>query len=268
LFDCYVCFTGKTNNGVHLFGRAMRHLDVLMCPIGAMALYLYFRFKLSQEFCNPPDFTVNQSWYDVKLYTDGSIKRQKSGIASKGYGDAMAAVAAGLNISCMHTTHLGRVLGPKVLEMLEFDQDEIRILGNWNPKTQESTYSAKVPMKALRGMAGFGKGVGGVHYNPRSVVPVPVELSNAVFPWLEESIDSLDSYEARGGESKPTARQFLNHMSVLSTVLIQDVAAMKCLHPERIDPQLPLFKNDAIFNSDAFHVSFSLVPILLSCLHN
>ena len=199
----------------------MRHLDVLMCPIGAMALYLYFRFKYSQEFSTPPDFTDNQSWYDVKLYTDGSLQRQKSGIAAKGYGDAMAEVAASLNISSMHTTHLGRVLGPKVLEMLEFDQDEIRILGNWNPKTQESTYSAKVPMKALRGMAGFGKGVGGVHYNPRQVIPVPVELSNAVFPWLEDSIDRLDSYEASGGETKT------NCTSILET----HVCVVYCFNP-------------------------------------
>lgn len=232
----------------------MRHADVLLCPIGALAFYLYFRFKMSKEFNPPPDFTENETWYNVKLYTDATRAKSKTGIAAKGYGTAMSVVAHSLGIDSKHTTHLGRVLGPKVLEMLEFDQDEIRILGNWDPKIQESTYSTKVPMKVLRGMAGF-KGANGMHYNPRSDVKVPTQLSELIFPWLKDSIDHLNAFEQRTRTLKPTARQFLKHMSVLSTVLIQDVAVIKLLHPERCVNDYRIFKDDPIWTSEAFEVS-------------
>jgi hypothetical protein len=253
---------GKTNNGIHLFGRAMRHLDVLLCPIGALALYLFVRFNHSQEFNPPPNFSSNQEWFDVKLYTDGSMTKAKTGITTKSYASAMSIVAKALGVSSKHTTHLGRVLGPKVLEMLEFDQDEIRVLGNWDPKIQESTYSTKVPMKVLRGMAGFDE-AGGMHYNPRTAVDVDNELRDAVFPWVRNSIIDLDKYESEMGVLKPTARQFLNHMNLMQTVLIQDVAAMMLLHPDRCTDDYPLFKNCSVWKTDLFLVSCCVCCFLL-----
>ena len=92
-----------------------------MCPIGALSMYLYVRMKMSEEFDLLTDFTSNQAWFDVKLYTDGTISKAKKGISSKGYGTAMEDVGKVLGLNSTHTTHLGRVLGPKVLELLEFD---------------------------------------------------------------------------------------------------------------------------------------------------
>jgi Centromere DNA-binding protein complex CBF3 subunit, domain 2 len=235
-----------------------------MCPIGALAIYLYIRIKMSREFGPHTDFTLNQTWFKVKLYTDGTIGKVMTGISPKGYGDAMSVVSKMLGLSSTHTTHLGRVLGPKVLEMMEFDSEEIRTLGNWDPKVQEVTYSTKVPLKALRGMAGYEAGQG-MYYNPRSAVPVPAELSKAVFPWVEPCWERLKTYEQERDELKPTATAFLRHMSSLATVLIQDLAAMKLLHPERCENEYRLFKDDPIFNSEAFKVCCCL-PCL--CLYS
>jgi hypothetical protein len=95
-----------------------------------------------------------------------------------------------MNLPMKHTANIGRTLGPKALEMLEFSQDEIKILGNWDPKTQESTYSSKLPMAPIRAIAGF-QYAGGSHYNPRTAVVVPEELSKLVFAWLAESKEKL-----------------------------------------------------------------------------
>jgi Centromere DNA-binding protein complex CBF3 subunit, domain 2 len=232
----------------------MRHSNVLLCPIGALAMYLYFRFKMSGEFNSMFDFSSNVNWFLVKLYTDGSREKMYKGISTKGYSTAMGVVAHALGVSSKHTTHLGRVLGPKVLEMLEFSPEEIRVLGNWDPKVQESTYSTKLPMRVIRGMAGFERG-GGMHYNPRTAVPVPEELSKEVFPWLQDCRDHLDAHEAATSTLKPTARQFLKHMALMADVLVQDVAVLKLKHPERCVEDFPLFKDSPIFNGDRFKVS-------------
>lgn len=152
-----------------------------------------------------------------------------------------------LGVATNHTAHLGRILGPKKLEMLEFLTDEIRVLGNWEPKTQESTYSTKLPMKVLRAMAGFDES-GGMHYNPRTDIEVPTELRMAVFPWLADSEAKVLDHEKETNDLKPTARQFFKMLTILSSVVVQDVAAIMIKHPERCEDcllmQEPLFKRD------------------------
>ena len=65
----------------------------------------------------------------------------------------------------------------------------------------------------------------------------------------------LDAFEQSndGKLQKTTARQFLKQMELLGPVVIQDVAAMKLLHPERFE-NCPLI-NDPLFQTPAFEVS-------------
>ena len=187
---------------------------------------------MSKEFSStpPPDFHDNASWFNVKLYTDGSIEKSTNGVDARGYATVMGRVAKALCCSSSHTSHLGRILGPKKLELLELDSEEIRTLGNWDPKQQETAYSTKVPMKVLRAMVGFEKEKGGgMHYNPRSAVPVPDVLTHAVFPWLDGSLQRLIEYETVNKKAKPTARQFLKHLILMRKVVIQDAAAMNLI---------------------------------------
>lgn len=264
---CCCCYppTGKTNHGIHLFGRAIRHKDVLLCPIGAQALYLFYRFKISNEMVNPPDFTDNRAWFNIKLYTDGKPDKAALGIGPQRYSDAIKKVFRILGLPTKHTAHLGRILGPKKLEMLEMSQDEIRLLGNWDPKTQETTYSAKLPMRILRAMAGFVE-AGGMHYNPRVGVNVPDCLTDAVFPWVKESKARLEAFKKERKVERTTATQFLRHMELMAMVFIQDVAAIKLLHPDRCENCLLL--DDPLFRSDEFKVSSLVCVVLLFCCLN
>ena len=229
----------------------MRFKDPLLCPVGALGLYLFYRFYFSGEMegMDRPDFTNNSSWFNIRLYTNGKIGNREKGVGSGVYGESISRVMKVMNVHSKHTAHLGRVLGPKFLEMNQFTQDDIRILGNWQPTTQESTYSTQLPMAPMRCIAGFKEG-NGMHYNPRTQVVVPEELSSAVFPWLEEALSTLEAFEFRTSSTRPTAKEFLNLCKQLSDVVIQDVAVMKLLYNDRC--QHSLLMAHGLFQTDAF----------------
>jgi hypothetical protein len=60
---------GKVNANKILYGRSIRHRDVNLCAVGALALYLFARFNHSHEM-DAVDFTSNRSWFNIKLLTD------------------------------------------------------------------------------------------------------------------------------------------------------------------------------------------------------
>ena len=253
--------TGKTNSHSQtIFGRAMRNKKVTNCPIGAYGFYLMYRFHLSKEFDCPPDFTSNENWFDMKVLTDGSPTTVNKGIGDQVYGGAMKEVLRGLGIQSKHWAHIGRVLGPKYLELHEAPQDDIRVMGNWDPKTQESTYSAKLPMKMVRMMGGFSEGHG-MHYSPRTNVEVPEELCKQIFPWVETSREEVKQYERETNTTKDTAHAFFKGLTMMRRIIIQDAAAMKVQYPERFSGsklfQLELFRSQQfqVFGPDLLYCS-------------
>jgi hypothetical protein len=60
---------GKTNHERILYGRATRHLDINLCCIGALGLYLMYSFSITGEFedMTSDNWMDNLSWFDVKL---------------------------------------------------------------------------------------------------------------------------------------------------------------------------------------------------------
>ena len=69
-------------------------------------------------------------------------------------------------------------------ELLEIPTPLVKQLGNWNPDTQEDRYSTKLPLKALRVMAGHSSEQG-QFFLPRSAVEVPDVLSKKIFTFIE-----------------------------------------------------------------------------------
>jgi len=51
-----------------------------------------------------------------------------------------------LGIPSQHFGHWGRVNAPADMEKAELPAEEIRLIGNWDPKTQEKRYSTKMPL--------------------------------------------------------------------------------------------------------------------------
>ena len=71
---------GNTNGLRTLYGRVLRHRNVFLCPIGALALYLFFRFNIQGE---EIDLNENILWFDQKLLVEAGSKRIMKGITDQ-----------------------------------------------------------------------------------------------------------------------------------------------------------------------------------------
>lgn len=272
-WDCLIMqiLDGKTNKGGRFYGRSMRHLDVNMCALGSLAFYLLCRFKLTREFEgeNCPDFTDNSAWYDIKLLVGvGSTNGQQTPqegrqkcMTHTPFDSAMRAAMRHLQLPSNHFQHLGRVLGSANLQYLEILEDNIRQLGNWSVSVRDMCYSTKLPMKAMRAAAGFYKESDGQrYYNPRAEVDPPAALENLIFTFAGEALEKVIADHAanasrKGGNYLGSARCFLEMLLRMRTIILQDAAAMKVLHPEKCEGHMIFSAFPEIFRTQLFIVS-------------
>ena len=112
--------------------------------------------------------------------------------------------------------------------MAEDCPDHIHFLRNWNPKTQETRYGTKLPMKILRSKAGF-KIADGLRFNPRVTLIPPIELQKMIFPWLDEALESFKNNPV--SSERATARHFLEYMVHLRVIILQDATAILSTDP-------------------------------------
>ena len=103
--------------------------------------------------------------------------------------------------------------------MAEADGDEIANLGNWNLTVRADRYSAKLPLKIMRVMAGHSSQKNVFHL-PRSEVKPSENLQHMIFPFIE----AHELLLASSPGSHPTASVFLTLLRRLRTVILQDAA--------------------------------------------
>ena len=80
--------------------------------------------------------------------------------------------------------HFGRKTAPALMDMEEVSELDKRALGNWVTDVFGECYSWKLPLAAMRVMAGFDKEAG-LHYNSRIIFygeEKHMELANMIFP--------------------------------------------------------------------------------------
>jgi hypothetical protein len=247
-----VFVTGKTNDGLKLYGRIMRHADPALCGVGAFGYYLYYRFSNSDEMNPPPDFTNNKAWFDMKLLTDGTKHGNTKVMSNESFSKGVKSVLDKLGIASKHYLHLGRVLGPVTLEKLEMESRDIQNLGNWDPSTQAQRYSTKLPMRPIRAIAGF-QDAGGMHYNPRTVVEPPECLTRMIFPFADRCLQDVEDQSKQDHVDRYTAVHFLKLLIDLRRIILQDAAATLVTHGERREH--PIFQLP-VFQQEAFEVRF------------
>ena len=250
----YQTYPGKTNDTRTIFGRATRHKNVSLCPIGALAFYLALRFHITKEFENenPDFFLTNENWFDIKLLANAYGKKEKHTffpLKNDTYSKSIRNVLVDLGLPHQKLKHLGRGLGTKILEADDVHAEYIRQLGNWNLNATDTSYSAKLPMQAIRNAAGFVTG-NGLYCNPRTELQVPDSLLQES-PLGNPFLDAHERVKLKvrlSMERKETARQtslaFLNFMKELNIVFFQDAAAMIAQHPDRKNH--PLYQNPCL----------------------
>lgn len=248
---------GKTCHGKKQWGRSTRHKRVEHCCIGAVAMYLAFRLYMTNEF---QDMTVeewmdNKTWFNIKFLIDTNTDDNTKSMSSDTYGDHVKSVLMKLGLPANKKLHLGRNLGTKKLDYQEVDAEEVRRMGQWNMTVYDSSYSSKLPMTAIRNLAGYDDKTG-IYFNTRTtVLPSKELLYQTPFGFafaMREELKEADTF----GEHT-TAAGVLEFFMDMATILLQDAAAMMIQLPDRADH--PFFLELPLFGTDAFKVCFTVV---------
>lgn len=137
--------TGKTvkKNSPPQFGRATRHKDVYSCPLGALGMYLLYRFEHG---CDPQFkdvdveyFVRDNSWFNIKLLVkfdnepgvDGKPGENEKKMSQDPFVTAIKKNLQKNHIHSKHYGHLGRCVGPLIAEFNELEPDLIKVLGKF-----------------------------------------------------------------------------------------------------------------------------------------
>ena len=129
-------FTGKTvkKDSPSQFARATRHHDVFCCPLGALALYLAYRFQQNSEF-DPtgrfPDFLINEEWFDIKVLVELGADSEE-GINQQAFRRDLGKVFKKLGIISNHVTHSCRHTAPTHCEFKELSPEFVKQLGKFD----------------------------------------------------------------------------------------------------------------------------------------
>jgi hypothetical protein len=185
-----------------------------MCGIGAVALYLFYRFN----FTNEPwiNMSSNDAWYGVPLFRG----RDGTGVSYGCQYSEISKIYDELGIPSTKLTHMGRLFGSISMSEAGVDGLQIKCAGRWNSAGAVglSYLSHAPPRDAIQALAGFQ--VGERYLLLRDLVAPPEALCRKVFPWLEESEASLPS------NGVVTGKSFLRLMRELRRTLLQDAAEL------------------------------------------
>jgi Centromere DNA-binding protein complex CBF3 subunit, domain 2 len=204
---------GKTNqNGKIQYGSALRHINVELCPVGALALHFFSRFHFENEAF--PDFTERKNWYDTYLFpkkgTNQSIKYDEQ---AKIYREAFKKVG----IHSSKVTHINRKSAINMITHHGVPGDQQRQVGRWGTDRMVGCYIAGLPVDAIKVLAGFTAGKRD-YFLSRSTVMPPKELQLKVFPQIEHWEKMFHAKEVQEDIAGPN---FLGLLKYLRVVLLQ-----------------------------------------------
>lgn len=194
---------GKTNaTGRIEYGSVARHRNPLLCTMGHVAFYLFFRWNIVRE--PPPEFQQRQQWYNRFLLRGGDRKEKPLSYDTQLEWISKAFEGAGL--TSIKKTHAGRAQGAKHAELAGVSESQIRRAGRWNTDSLTNSYLTNIPREFVRGMAGFSPAVQGNYFLPRAQVVPPLSLQEEVWPWVDIWLKWFNSYEGptpKGSNSTP-----------------------------------------------------------------
>ena len=186
----------------------------------------------------------NSKWFDIKFLVDVNGGDNTQEMSSDTYSAHVKRNLQRLNLPTNKLCHLGRNVGSKYLDLMEVDAEEIRRMGQWNCTVYDNSYSSKLPMNAMRNLAGYNT-ANGLYFNTRTTVMPSHELceKTPLGRFSFRMLNELMQHDVDGRHQ--TAYETLRFFCDLSTILLQDAAAMMCLHPDRMDHDL--------FSLNCFH---------------
>jgi hypothetical protein len=233
---------GKRNQfGRKEFGAFLRNKDVLVCPMGALAMYFFVRYHIQ----NVPFPTMwrNCDWYDLLLAPgENPVKEISYSTHYKFIKDMLDA----LGVKSEVKTHMGRGTGSQMADVLGASETDIRRSGRWNQQAV-SCYLTSLPRETMRTLAGFPKDRGHF-YIPRAAVEPPESLKEMIFPDLSK----WALVHGLNGVTEPSAQDlnvehsiatdgFIMLLFLLKSVFLQDSVYFRDAYPDLFIWQHPIF---------------------------
>ena len=228
---------GKTNQFGRLeVGACLRHKDVDICPHGALALYLFWRWHVENE---PfPSFRCSSEWYPVKLLKTGNDPTKE--MSYQVHCNAISSALSAIGLKSRAKTHIGRGSGARMAELEGASEAQIRRLGRWNNQAMENCYLTSLPREAMRTLAGFEPGRGNF-YTKRATLQPPETLQKAIFPEVDDWLRRIDKAKC---EENIAAVVFFKLLAYLRSVFLQDSMFMQQKFPHHPAWQHKMFSSD------------------------
>jgi len=145
--------------------------------------------------------------------------------------------------------HFGRTSASAVMDMVEVKRSQHHEIGYWVNNTHDNHYSSRLPLAAMRVMAGFD-GRRSFHFNPRANFFGEEKhklLPLMIFPFIENKLNIL---RLKKNSNCTTALGFLELLQNLRWVIIQDCAILT-KQEKREHVLFNMFPH--IFKSELFH---------------
>ena len=225
---------GKTNQfGKREYAACIRNREVITCPVGALAFYLFYRWHRGGE--SFPDFTSRRDWYDIFLLK-GKNNRQEITYDTQLDWVKRAFTSAG--VAMTKKTHAGRGQGAREAETRGATEFDIRRAGRWNSDTMSNAYLSSFPRSAIKALAGFDINFQANYYLPRAKEEPPEKLACQVWPqidgWLQQFTEGTNEPDLAG-------QGFLKLLKHLRGVLLQDSVLLRRQFPSHAIWGDPLF---------------------------
>ena len=131
-----------------------------------------------------------------------------------------------LGISSRKKEHIGRDTAPAIMDMEEVCGLDQRNMGNWAVDVYQRSYSKRLPLGALRALAGYSKEKGR-YKNPRTTFKGEEEheqLAKQIFPWVDLILSDAEI------NNHETSKGFLTFLSNMRWVILQDAAIFIKVH--------------------------------------
>ncbi|KAI3655070.1 hypothetical protein MP228_000450 [Amoeboaphelidium protococcarum] len=227
---------GKTNYvNRQEYAQMTRASNVNICPVSSLAVYLFYRFNVSQ--CLFPDLSIPEEWFQHKIFPS-SFRQPESELSYNAHRDMMKKVISLSGISASKVTHLTRKCAVNSAQAQEIDSGRLAAQGRWSSDALSKCYMS-VQWDNLVKLAGFSrKSLYVIH---RASITPSQELQMLIYPQLNSYLHLLED-----NNQTLTTKLFIKTMLYLRIVLLQDAALLMESYP-----YLSLW-NEPVFQTDQF----------------
>ncbi|KAI3630051.1 hypothetical protein MIR68_011486 [Amoeboaphelidium protococcarum] len=227
---------GKTNYvNRQEYAQMTRASNVNICPVSSLAVYLFYRFNVSQ--CLFPDLSIPEEWFQHKLFPS-SFRQPDSELSYNAHRDTMKKVISLSGISASKVTHLTRKCAVNSAQAQEIDYGRLAAQGRWSSDALSRCYMS-VQWDNLVKLAGFSrKSLYVIH---RASITPSQELQMEVYPQLNSYLHLLED-----SNQTLTTKLFIKTMLHLRIVFLQDAALLMGSYPD-----LSLW-NESVFQTNYF----------------